>query len=238
MTHTLCQSCMDKGLYEDAAHLTQARRLGEMYGRLRVAARSRELLRAGTLMDECIGMGVRPVDLMMGIIQPLLYEIGELWARAEVTVAAEHQFSDFAASVLATVYQRYPELGQFRQSPHPRMLLTIADGNYHVLGLQILELYLATEHVPTFTVVPGLPVEETARLAREMEPGFIGVSISDPAQMRCARDLAAALGDLPDAGRPTIILGGSTARAGLDAQEYPGVVICANLADLAGIGVL
>lgn len=237
ITHSLCGNCLEKKLYSDTAHIQKARQVGVFYERLRAAARSRELVQAAQVMDECISIGIRPIDLMMGIIQPLLYEIGELWSQERVTVVTEHQFSGFASSLLTMVYIRYPDLWPYRQSRQPRMVLTNAEGNYHVLGTQILELYLAGVHVPTLTILPGIPASEVLHLVRDLKPRFLGISVSIPTQMSSVREVATAVRELPADQRPRIIIGGASIRAGLELREELGILMCSNLAELGAAGV-
>jgi methanogenic corrinoid protein MtbC1 len=235
LSHVLCDDCArraDGSLEVPGGTLAVA----DLYDRLRAAAQSKDVLRVEGVMEECAGLGIRPLDMMMGVIQPILYEIGDLWAQARTTVAAEHQFTGFAASLLSMTFARYPELSAYRQSDRPRVLITGADGNCHVLGAQIVELFLASARVPTFTLLPGLPAGEVLAVVDRLKPTFLGVSVSLADQLPSVRQLADRLRARGE--RPTLILGGSLVREGLDLQDEPDVHVCSNLADLEALGVL
>jgi methanogenic corrinoid protein MtbC1 len=238
LTHTICDSCRSKGAHRGEARLEQAQRIAALYGRVRKAAAARQRLETSQLMDECSSLGVRPIDLMMGMIQPALQEIGELWSRGRVTVAIEHQFSAFAQDLLAMVFARFRALFTYRQSSHPRVLLTNAEGNYHDIGIRMAELYLAMAQVPTFTVLPGLPSSEVVSLVQELQPAYLGISVALSSQVRSVQETAAAILGIPADKRPTIILGGFPVRSGLEVGGEPGIIAVKNLAELSRIGVL
>jgi methanogenic corrinoid protein MtbC1 len=236
LSHVLCDDCAGRGGDGNLDVPGTALALADFYDRLRAAATSKEVLRVERVVDESAGLGIRPLDMLMGVIQPILYEMGDLWAQARMTVAGEHQFTGFATGLLSMIFARYPELAAYRQAERPRVLITNAEGNYHVLGVQILELFLASARVPTFTLLPGLPAAEVLGVADRLMPPFVGVSVSLRAQLPPVRQLAAQLRARPD--RPTLILGGSLVREGLDWQDEPDVHVCSNLADLKAVGVL
>jgi len=67
----------------------------------------------GLMLEESSRHHIRPMDLLLGMLQPLLVEIGELWASGQVTVSMEHRFSDLVGDLLAHVRRG------FRQDPRP-----------------------------------------------------------------------------------------------------------------------
>jgi methanogenic corrinoid protein MtbC1 len=235
LSHVLCDSCVERA--GDPALIRTAKAMVRLYDRVREAARSYDTLKAARVMDECVALGIRPVDMMMGIIQPILYEIGDLFAQSQMTVAGEHQFTGFATSLLSLAFGRHPDLSAYRQSAHPRMLLTNAEGNVHVLGVQILEFYLAAARVPTFTLLPGTPAADILSVVQRLHPPFVGVSVALGEQMASVRQLAALLETLSAGERPRLIVGGSFVRDGLDAGQSAEFEICRNAGELKAAGV-
>jgi len=51
---------------------------------------------------------MRAIDLLIGIIAPLLYQIGEDWKHGAVTVAQEHRFTAFCEKVLELIGEVAP----------------------------------------------------------------------------------------------------------------------------------
>ena len=66
------------------------------------------------------------MDLLLGILQPLLVEIGKLWASGQITVATEHRFSDLVGEILSHVRR---EFNQVPRPESPKLLLLTAEGN-------------------------------------------------------------------------------------------------------------
>ena len=52
------------------------------------------------ILKESRRLHIPPMDLMLGILQPLLVEMGELWVSGEITVATEHRFSELVCDLM------------------------------------------------------------------------------------------------------------------------------------------
>ena len=168
LTHGLCASCAAKGVATGPDISDRLRPLANFFQKIRKESRDGIETPPAEWITKGLALGLKPADLLLGIMQPLLYEIGEAWARGEVTVATEHRFSAFAETLTGLLYVYAPELGKNRQSHAPDIVLTNADGNYHTLGIKFLEMRLLSAGVKTFTVLPGLPACKIIKLARSL----------------------------------------------------------------------
>jgi hypothetical protein len=65
---------------------------------LRAAAAVGDVARAGEMLDQGLSIGLRPVDLALGMLQPLLHRIGAEWALGRATGAEEHRFTAFCTA--------------------------------------------------------------------------------------------------------------------------------------------
>ncbi len=211
MTHGLCAACDAKDVVADAAAMHALQPLVEFHRRLRARARASDEIRVKDLLDEARGLGVSPVDLLLGLVQPALYEIGDLWARGEVTVATEHRFSFTMERVASAVAEALPS-----STPRPGeldYLLVNAEGNGHTLGLRFLDVFLRSRGRSTVLVVPGLPSGEVVALARALAPKTLGMSIAQPEQLAAVREVTRALADAPRG--PAVVVGGYPVKTGL-----------------------
>ena len=77
-----------------------------------------------------------------------------------------------------------------RQASEPAVLLLCALGNYHILGLRMLEFLLVTAQVPCFTIYPGIPNREAKTLITSLKPVFVGISIALKEQLDSVNELA------------------------------------------------
>jgi methanogenic corrinoid protein MtbC1 len=215
LTHSICRDCLRRGVVRDPTHVAGIRPIVAYYDALRRAAGDGDVARAGELLDQGLGLGLRPTDLALGILQPLLHRIGTEWAAGRATVAEEHRFTAFCTAMIALLFDRRREMAHCRGSANPHALLVPADGNYHVLGTLFVEFCLMVSGVPNYAVVPGLPVTEVARLASTLNPAVIGISVAEISQLAPVRDLAMLARGWPPERRPRIVIGGPAIRLGL-----------------------
>jgi methanogenic corrinoid protein MtbC1 len=220
LTHGICTECL--AALDAGGGVSHAQRLAGFYGRLHTAGRRGEIPSASSVLDEGIAMGLQPIDLLMGVIQPALYSVGESWAAGEMTVAREHAFTGMASALIALVMHKCPEASAFRRSRNPRVLLVAADGNYHTLGVQLVELILLLERIPVFAVYPGIAAEEVFDLWREVRAPVVGFSVALPEQVSGV-ELAVARFSRECPEPPRFVMGGFPVRAGL--HPHPGLSI-------------
>lgn len=232
LTHGLCPKCAASGIAEDKSVSGRMRPLVNFFLKLRNEVRAGIKADPAVWVKKAYDLGIKPEDLLIGVIQPALYEIGELWAKGEVTVAIEHRFSAFAEEMVGAVYRHYSELAEHRQAKKPDVLLTNADGNYHTLGLKFLEVHLLSRGLKTYTVLPGLPGREILELARSLKPKALGLSAALLPQLREVREFAGELIKMPKADRPLLLLGGFPLKEGLVLPAELQVKCCRGIQDL------
>ena len=214
LSHGVCEACARRGAMLDPDAAAAARPVAELFRGVRVAARTGRPLLAADVLGRAEALGVRPVDLLVGMMQPALHEIGELWARGEVTVDVEHRFSAAVEELVAVLRAGTAE-------PPPgarcgaRFLLVNADGNYHTLGVRIVELMLRWAGCQVTAVVPGLPVADVVYAVQELRPEVLGVSVAMLPEMRAVGELGAALESVAPDHRPRLVVGGRLVKAGL-----------------------
>lgn len=232
LTHGLCRDCADKGLAMEPDAGQRLRPLANYFRDIRKESLEGVNTPALEWITKGLELGIKPPDLLIGILQPLLYEIGELWSKGDASVATEHRLSSFAEALTSLLYARCPELEKNRQSRTPDILLTNADGNYHTLGIKFLEMRLLSTGFKTFTALPGLPAAEILGLAKTLGARAIGVSVSLLPQMKSIRELAGEILKLPEPERPKLILGGMPIKEGLVLPPELKVVACADITKL------
>lgn len=230
VTHGICEACLGRGVAQDLRGLTEARRVGEFFSRLRAEARKGYSTTSTATLEEADALGVRPLELLVGFLQPGLDEIGRAWERGEVTVATEHRFSEMVEALATTVLHRARE--QEKPNAHPEFLLVNADGNFHTVGLRVVEAFLLSRGRSVQALIPGLPTREVLALVRSLRPRTLGLSLSLPGQLDQVRELATALANLPAELKPQLVVGGSAIRAGLQVDPALGARVCLEVREL------
>jgi methanogenic corrinoid protein MtbC1 len=228
VTHTICDACEAHA----ADFVCQPARIEAIQRFFQRVLRTDTMPgpNAAELVAEGAALGIGPVDLLLGIVQPVLRRIGDRWARSEATIAEEHQVSARCSAIVDLLVHADPSLAQLRQAPHPEALLVAAEGNFHTLGLRVIEAYLVTHRISTFTVYPGLPAGEVVELAQRLSPRLLAISAALSEHVLSAVDVARRLATWPSGARPEVVVGGFALRS--DTPSLPPdapLVACSDL---------
>lgn len=218
LTHGLCRDCSGNapGLLsgEDLEHAVFLR---EIFHALFAAGRRRDLEAAAPIVERAVAAKCRPVDILVGMIAPMLYKIGDAWERGTLTVDDEHEFTAFSERVIDLLEDRIRRQRALSSEPgaNGRYLLMSAPGNTHVVGLRILELWLQQKGARTRAVDDATLFDVLAEPAVGGRPNTLLISIALPEQRDGVAALAARVQALPKARRPRIVLGGYAVKVGL-----------------------
>jgi methanogenic corrinoid protein MtbC1 len=178
---------------------------------------------AETAIREAIEAGLGESAIYDRVIRPVLQMVGDLWADGHISVAQEHLATSITMRVL--VLQREAFRLARQRSSH-RVLLAAAQGELHVVGLEMAASLLRNAGYEVRLFGADLPVAEIAAAVDMHKPVAIGFTT---ATMSSATNLPAAFeaarGRDPDIG---ILVGGRAAEEG---WRTSGVVVCTNVAD-------
>jgi hypothetical protein len=104
VTHGVCASCKSKHKNLFAKNVVKrANVLRKLFYALFDAGRHEDFKAAARILENAIAANCKPVDLLLGMISPMLYEIGEEWKRGALSVEAEHRFTAFSEKVVQLV---------------------------------------------------------------------------------------------------------------------------------------
>ena len=181
ITHGICTACHD--LLRSGAATPEIRERRWFYEKLSKATSDFDTVAIGLLVEEGLKAGITPEDLLIRILQPSLYEIGHLWETGMISVADEHRFTSVSSAIIELLFAGAPQTASYRNVSTPKILLAVADGNQHILGLKMIEFLLTSYRVPTFSCYDDRPPDEIFRLCQHLKPKMIGVSIAHPWQL-------------------------------------------------------
>lgn len=217
MSHGICEDCY-RAYALERTDTDKIDALGRLQRNLKKAGEQGDVAAIPALLEEGRAMGIRQVDMLVGLLAPLLWRIGQEWATGQRTVAQEHLFTEWSDDAIRAVGVANPGMLLSSRSDEPRVLLANAEGNHHVLGLRMLSLWLAERGIPSRALTPGLPADEVAALVDELRPAAIGVSVSIADQLP---SLQALVEQLPLFDGP-ILVGGYAVKSGaLTADDLP-----------------
>ena len=159
-------------------------------------------------------------------LMPALWRLGQAWHRGEVSVAGEHFVSAGVHRRLAAALDAVPP-----RVGAPRVLVGLARGSRHELGVLAFSVALARAGLDVVYVAGDLPPDSWVVAATTQRPAAVVIGVPAAEDVPAVRDtvaaLAAARPDLP------VLLGGGHQER-VNAGELLGHSLGAAAAALAG----
>lgn len=234
-THGICESCDAKMLAttdrELDRQLEHARALGQVQAALSAASHNNDVDAAARTLEDAVAARMRPVDVLLGIVGPMLYQIGKDWERSVITVADEHRFTAFCQEVVELVESRLQaDAATARVLAGPvEALLMNAPGNRHTLGIHVLRLWLLSKGVHGQALYPAPRPDEVAALVQKLQPRMLLISIAIAEQTRGAQAIVERVRALPGpGGRIRILAGGNAVKLG-HVAPIPGLELTTDI---------
>lgn len=170
----------------------------------RDAALAGDRRRIGALFQQALQREASLTEVSVKLVQPVLYEVGNLWQQNKVSVAQEHLISALMQAVLSQGYALVapiPDKGR-------RALFACVEGNHHTLGLQIVADAFEVAGWDVHFLGADTPSWELVRYAQFVKPELIGLTVALPSQLKHLRTTVTALRAAFTADVPRIAVGG------------------------------
>jgi len=136
--------------------------------------RLRSLLRCGLAR-----LGIR--QFVTELLASLNEAVGVAWTRGEVSIAAEHLYSEQVKSLLRSATSQI-----IVEARRPKILLTTLPGELHGLGLLMLEAILTVEYAKCIPLGTQTPISAIVGMAKVCEADVVAVSFSSAFPKRTA----------------------------------------------------
>ena len=235
ITHGLCARCASgrSDLFSKGT-VDHANFLRGIFDRLFGAGCRNDFETAARIVDEAIAADCRPVDILVGMIAPMLFQIGEDWRRGVITVEGEHRFTAFSENVLDLLETKIAEQPPASApSPDaPLLFLMNAPGNRHTLAVRILALWLESRALRTRIIDAEAGLDVLLHDVADGRPGFLLISMALPEQRDHVAEVAAHIQALPEALRPKMLVGGYPVKVGL-VRTIPGADLVPDISALS-----
>ena len=138
------------------------------------------------ILAESKNLNLPLADLLLGILHPLLWQIGQYFSAGEISVQKEHLFSMSIQQTLSTLTPAIPDMTDRKNG----VLLFTADENSHTIGLEFLLRLIIGNGVPVVLLkTPPLTLQQYLIEVGKYQPRVIGVSIALPEQMNYVEKL-------------------------------------------------
>jgi methanogenic corrinoid protein MtbC1 len=179
---------------------------------------------AEAVIREAIEAGLDEATIDDHVIRPALQLVGDLWAEGDLTIAEEHLATAISLRVLTLQREAFRVA---RQRASHRVLLAGAQGELHVVGLQMAGSLILNAGYDVRLFGADLPIDEIACAVEAHRPAVVGFTTAGaqtaanlPAAIDAVRRLA------PEAG---VLVGGQGADDAWGAGWQ--VVVCHHVAD-------
>lgn len=184
-THGICKPCNAR-LKKHEAVYDETEPARALVRRLVDAARQGDAPACEAVVAEAHAVGLAGESLLVGMLQPALYQAGLDWHAARMSVAAEHRLTNWCERVFSAL----PALPASRPLD---LLILQAPGNSHTLGPRFAAHLLAERGLSVEAIVPALPLEEIVYLALDLRPRVLGLSCALPEAVPAACELVSSL---------------------------------------------
>jgi methanogenic corrinoid protein MtbC1 len=230
ITHGICPACEPKALEFTESDIKLAESLREIQHQLYDAGRRNDLRAAEHIIENAARANIRGVDVLIGIIAPMLYQVGVDWERGILSVAQEHRFTAYCDELFKLVESKVKYLmpACATQTKEPEVLLMNAPGNNHTLAIRILTLWLWNKGLRGRMIDVPATLEELTTLVIRTQPKLILVSMALAEQCLGVTTVAERIAELPASIRPKVIVGGYAVKVGL-VSAIPGADLMGDI---------
>ena len=160
------------------------------------------------LTDWTVTDAQRLKDFYLQVIQPCMYQVGNLWQRGEISVAQEHLASIITDRVMAATYPRVA----FGKPSKAKAVIMMPPEEFHELGARAVADCLAMDGWDVSYLGVKLPQADLLRFLVGSTPFFVAISLSVPCTLLDTQELVSAIKNHPELTKTRIMVGGQLFR--------------------------
>lgn len=183
----------------------QLQHLPELRDRVLAAIERLRVDEAEQLLSRA-ALSTEPLEFLMGVVAPVMTEVGDRWARGELRIAHEHACSTVMRGLLFSLMRLYPSSEARR-----RVVVATPAAEDHELGALMVAMLAAMHGWNVLYLGTDLPAEEIAFAVASTGADLLMLSVTNLEPKDSERELAAIERAVP--ARVKILAGGQAARA-------------------------
>lgn len=141
-------------------------------------------------------------NFYLKIVQPALYDVGNLWETGKISVAEEHLATAIVGRVMANIYTKFP-----KAKKKAKAIVSSSPNEYHELGGRIVADLLEMNGWDVYYLGANVPAQELIKLVNKTKPRIVAISVTMPFNIEEAAEIIKKVRGLKTA-KPKIIVGG------------------------------
>jgi methanogenic corrinoid protein MtbC1 len=161
----------------------------------------RECLR---LADGIVTSPETLVTFYLQVIQPCLYQVGNLWQRGLISVAQEHLASAMVNRVMALAYARVEPMNPLKG----KAVVTAAPNNFHEIGARMLADCLSLDGWEVDYLGANIPQSDLLGFLAGSPPFLVAISVALPCNLMETEEIARGIKSHPYLKDTRIMVGG------------------------------
>ena len=182
---------------------------------------------AAEALEAALGQGLTPIEVLDEVMAPAMHEVGRQWENGTIGISEEHLASSVANRMLARFA---PLLITTPARSGPRALLACAQGERHVLGLQMVCDVLEGAGYAVKHAGADLPAHALLTYAERDRPALIAIACTGT--WAAAADIRSAISQLIAAQPQVCVVLGGAGWHGFEPPDPERVVWVANMREL------
>ncbi len=147
--------------------------------------------------------------LYLGLIKPVMYDIGRLWEDDKISTAEEHLATSLIGRMLAALYEKLP----FSATDRGKAIVTSAPNEYHELGARLLADMLESDGWDVLFLGANTPAHALIDMIRKTRPRFVAISLTMPFSIDRVSGIISAIRAIPELSFVKIMVGGAAFNA-------------------------
>ena len=108
------------------------------------------------------------------ILNPIMQEVGSMWADGRLSIATEHVSSNTAQSLIKIISENHKR----STLDKGKVIITTPVGEEHCLSCNMIESYLLSKGFTTFNLSPSTPANSLVEFIKSIHPTAILISIT------------------------------------------------------------
>lgn len=143
-------------------------------------------------------------DFYLHIVQPAIYEIGELWEKGKISVAEEHLATSIVSRIMANMYKKII----IEKKNKSKAIITSAPNEFHEVGSRIVADLLELYGWDIIYLGANTPDIELFKMIKKVKPKFIGISVTMPFNLDRVLNIVNSLKKNANINKTKILVGG------------------------------